>query len=118
MPASNCALELPEGAPGAFIPDVVVPEPPLEPQPVSPKTANATRSAPAVSLSDLEVVCIFSSFPVYETGEEDFTAVGLGLWPNRSNFPVVIGIVFRNITISASSNSPLAYAAAWPLEKL
>ena len=49
LPTSNCALEVP----GIRLSRSGVGLAPPPPQPVSPKTANATMSAPAVSLSDL-----------------------------------------------------------------
>jgi hypothetical protein len=78
LPASNCALELPEGAPGAIIWGVVPPEPPLEPQAVNPRIANAIASAPAVTLRDLEVVCIFFFLSGVLDRVEDFIALASG----------------------------------------
>jgi hypothetical protein len=46
---------------------------------------------------------------------EDFIALTPGEGRIRRIFRFFIDIIFRNIAISASPNSPLAYAA-WPLE--
>jgi hypothetical protein len=71
-PTSECEIEVPGIRLSPCGAGVL---PLLPPQAVNPRIANAIASAPAVTLRDLEVVCIFSSFPVYETGEEDFTAL-------------------------------------------
>lgn len=56
-PASNCALELPNTVLGAFIRLCFALA--CEPQPVNPKTADATASAPTASLREVDVLCIF-----------------------------------------------------------
>jgi hypothetical protein len=60
-------------------------------------------------------MCIFFFLSGVLDRMEDFIALTPGEGRIRRIFRFFIDIIFRNIAISASPNSPLAYAA-WPLE--
>jgi hypothetical protein len=75
-PTSNCALELPDIVPDPTTSDFLLVLP-CEPQPVNPRTANATARAPAASLREVDVLCIvFFLSSCYCRVFEQLTALG------------------------------------------
>jgi hypothetical protein len=72
LPTSECEIEVPGiGLSAAFLA-----APP--PQAVNPRIANAIASAPAVTLRDLEVVCIFFFLSGVLDRVENFIALAPG----------------------------------------